>query len=163
MQSKQELEDWYAEPDRWGYFSNPEDAKRLEHIIYMLGWGKRIYTRAIDIGCGEGFITQHLPAAEVHGLDLSNNALTRLPANVKPVSAPEGKYDLVISTGTLYPQYDHEGLANLIKSCAAEYILIAGISDWLIEKDFGRQVQMSIFPYREFSQKMTLYAVEAGS
>ena len=126
----------------------------------MLGWGKKQYKRAIDIGCGEGFVTTHLPADEIHGLDLSDNALTRLPPNVTPVSEPQGKYDLVISTGTLYQQYDHEGIYKMIMSCASEYILIAGISDWIINKEYGRQIQMSIFPYREFTQKMTLYHVE---
>ena len=160
MQSKQELEDWYSQPDRWGYFSNPEDTKRLEKILFMLGWGKSHYKRAIDIGCGEGFVTTFLPADEIHGLDLSDNALARLPQNVIPVSAPQGKYDLVVSTGTLYQQYDHEGIYQMIMSCASEYILIAGISDWIINKEFGKQIQMSIFPYREFTQKMTLFHVE---
>lgn len=163
MQSKQELEDWYSEPDRWGYFNNPEDQKRLEKTLFMLGWGKKQYKRAIDIGCGEGFITHHLPADEIHGLDLSDNALTRLPQNVKAVKEPIGKYDLVISTGTLYAQYDHEAIYKMIMSCASEYILIAGISDWIINKEFGKQIQMSVFPYREFTQKMTLYHVEIGS
>jgi hypothetical protein len=160
MQSKQELEDWYSQPDRWGYFNNPEDTKRLEKILFMLGWGKSHYKRAIDIGCGEGFVTTFLPADEIHGLDLSDNALARLPQNVIPVSAPQGKYDLVVSTGTLYQQYDHEGIYQMIMSCASEYILIAGISDWIINKEFGKQIQMSIFPYREFTQKMTLFHVE---
>ena len=160
MQSKQELEDWYSEPDRWGYFNNPEDTKRLEKILFMLGWGKSHYKRAIDIGCGEGFVTTFLPADEIHGLDLSDNALKRLPQNVIPVSAPQGKYDLVVSTGTLYQQYDHEAIYQMIMSCASEYILIAGISDWIINKNFGKQIQMSIFPYREFTQKITLFHVE---
>lgn len=163
MQTKEELEDWYSQPDRWGYFNNPEDTKRLEKILFMLGWGKRKYKRAIDIGCGEGFITSNLPSEEIHGLDLSNNALTRLPSNVTAVSAPIGKYDLVISTGTLYQQYDHEAIYKTIMSCASEYIFIAGISDWLIDKDFGKQIQMSIFSYREFTQKMTIYNVETSA
>lgn len=163
MQSKQELEDWYSQPDRWGYFNNPEDTKRLEKILFMLGWGKSQYKKAIDIGCGEGFITQHIPADIIHGLDLSDNALTRLPKNVEAVKEPQGKYDLVISTGTLYAQYDHEAIYQLILSCASEYILIAGISDWIINKDFGKQIQMCVFPYREFTQKMTLYHVEISA
>lgn len=160
MQTKEDLELWYSEPDKWGYFSNVEDKRRLEKIIYMLGWGKKIYKRAIDIGCGEGFITEHLPAEEIHGLDISDNALNRLPDNVLPVQEPIGKYDLVVSTGTLYAQYDHEAMYKLIMSCASEYILIGGISDWIINKDFGHQIQFIVFPYREFTQKLTLYAVE---
>lgn len=160
MQSKQELEQWYEEPDKWGYFSNEYDEIRLKNIIYMLGWGKKRYDRILDIGCGEGFITQHLPSEVIHGLDISDNAMGRLPSNVKPVSAPEGKYDLVVSTGTLYSQYDHEHIYNLIMQSASQYILIGGISDWLIEKNFGAEVQKMHFPYRQFTQKLSLYAVE---
>lgn len=160
MQSKEELEDWYSQPDRWGYFHNPDDHIRLKNILSMLGWGKVNYDRAIDIGCGEGFITAHLPANEIHGLDLSNNALNRLPSHIKAVNRPEGKYDLVVSTGTLYTQYDHEAMYQLIKNCASEFILIGGISDWLIPKAFGKQLQVKEFRYREFIQKITLYAVE---
>lgn len=163
MQSKQELENWYEEQDRWGYFSNPEDSNRLKEIISILGWGKLRYDRAIDIGCGEGFITAHLPATEIHGLDLSDNALTRLPSHIQPVAQPIGKYDLVVSTGTLYTQYNHEAMYQLIKTCASAYILIGGISDWLIPKDFGKQLQVKEFRYREYTQKLTLYGVETGS
>ena len=57
MQSKQELEKWYEEPDKWGYFSNEYDALRLQKILFVLGWGKKRYDRVLDIGCGEGFMT----------------------------------------------------------------------------------------------------------
>jgi trans-aconitate methyltransferase len=160
MQSKQELEKWYEEPDKWGYFSNEYDALRLQKILFILGWGKKRYDRVLDIGCGEGFITEHLPANEIHGLDISNNALNRLPQNVTPVDKPIGKYDLVISTGTLYAQYDHEYIYKLIMESASQYVLIAGISDWLIEKNFGAEIQKLHFPYRQFTQKIALYAVE---
>ena len=163
MQSQHDLEDWYSQPDRWGYFNNPEDNNRLSRIISMLGFGKKHYNRAIDIGCGEGFITQHLPAEEIHGYDLSNNALSRLPQNVKSVTQPEGKYDLVISTGTLYSQYDHERIYEMIMGCASEYILIGGIASWIIDKGFGREINSDAFPYREFTQKITLYHVETSA
>lgn len=163
MQTKQELEDWYSEKDRWGYFENPEDANRLKQILYLLGWGQKRYTRALDIGCGEGFITAHLPADEIHGLDLSDNALKRLPPSVNAVNSPLGKYDLVISTGTLYKQYDHESIYKTIIQSASKYILIGGISDWLINYDFGKQIHFHCFNYREFTQKLTLYDISAGS
>jgi hypothetical protein len=89
--------------------------------------------------------------------------LTRLPPNVIPVSEPQGKYDLVISTGTLYKQYDHEAIYKTIMSCASEFILIAGIEDWLIEYDFGVRLQFNVFSYREFTQKVSLYALETRS
>ena len=163
MQSKQELEDWYSEPDPWKYIDNVMDDIRLRNILKLLGWGKKRYDRAIDIGCGEGFITRHLPADEIHGLDLSDKAMSRLPPNVTPVSAPQGKYDLVISTGTLYKQYDHEAIYKLVMQSASRFILVGGIEDWLIDYDFKRRVQFSVFPYREFTQKLTLYDLEISA
>ena len=96
MQSKEELESWYDQPDRWGYFSSEEDTKRLKKLLSIL---PKKYHKAIDIGCGEGFVTRHLPADIISGMELSENAKMRLPANVIPVKEPIGKYDLVVSTG----------------------------------------------------------------
>lgn len=163
MQSKEDLDYWYSAKDPWGYFDNPEDEKRLKKILYMLGWGKKEYEKALDIGCGEGFITQHIPAKIIHGLDISDNATSRLPSNVTSIKEIESKYDLVISTGTLYQQYDHEAIYNLIMRAASQYILIGGISDWLINKNFGKQIQFMVFPYREYTQKLTLYELETCS
>ena len=60
MQTQQELEDWYAKPDQWGYFTNPEDSKRRDLLLSMFDCGY-YYQRALDVGCGEGFITQQIP------------------------------------------------------------------------------------------------------
>lgn len=157
MQSKEELEGWYANRDPWRYETNPDDELRLKKILNILGWGKKVYEKALDIGCGEGFITRHLPANRIYGYDIANNATDRLPTSVIPITAIEGKYDLVISTGTLYQQYDHEAVYQAIKRSASQYILIGGIRDWLIPKDFGKQIQFSEFPYRGYIQRLTLY------
>jgi len=156
MQTKKELEDWYAKPDQWGYFTNPEDEKRRTLLLSMLDCGY-YYQRALDIGCGEGFITEKIPAHTIHVLDLATNALGRLPKNVMPVQKPHGKYDLVVSTGTLYPQYDHKAIYECIMDCAKEHILISGIGAWLIAYDFGNPLKHIKFPYREFEQHATLY------
>jgi len=157
MQTKQELEDWYEKPDQWGYFSNPEDEKRRTLLLSMLDCGY-YYERALDVGCGEGFITKEIPAYTIHGLDLSKNALSRLPRNVTPVDAPIGQYDLVVSTGTLYAQYDHKAIYETIMAAAADHILISGIGEWLIPYDFGHAVRTIKFPYRDYEQHATLYA-----
>ena len=101
MQSKEELEEWYKTPDPWAYQITEDDAKRKEIILEMLPYN---YQRALDIGCGEGFITANLPAADIHGIEISDTAASRFPWNVKRVLEPVGVYDLVITTGTLYHQ-----------------------------------------------------------
>ena len=156
MQTKQELEDWYAKPDQWGYFTNPEDEKRRTLLLSMLDCGY-YYERALDVGCGEGYITEKIPAHTIHGLDLATNALARLPKNVIPVQKPHGQYDLVVSTGTLYAQYDHKAIYECIMDTAKEHILISGIGDWLIPYGFGTPLRTIKFPYREFEQHATLY------
>lgn len=153
VQSKEDLERWYSQSDRWGYFHEPDDSIRLKNILRILDY----YDKAIDIGCGEGFITRHLPAREIFGVDISENAMSRLPENVTPIKEPNGKYDLVISTGTLYQQYNHKQIYDWIIASAKNHILIAGIKDWLMDYDFGMQLKTLEFKYREYTQKITLY------
>jgi SAM-dependent methyltransferase len=153
VQSKEDLERWYSQSDRWGYFHEPDDSIRLKNILRILDY----YEKAIDIGCGEGFITRHLPAREIFGVDISENAMSRLPENVTPIKEPNGKYDLVISTGTLYQQYNHKQIYDWVIASAKNHILIAGIKDWLVDYDFGMQLKTLEFKYREYTQKITLY------
>jgi SAM-dependent methyltransferase len=153
IQSKEDLERWYSQSDRWGYFHEPDDSIRLKNILRILDY----YDKAIDIGCGEGFITRHLPAKEIYGVDISDNAMSRLPENVTSLKEPNGKYDLVISTGTLYQQYNHKQIYEWIIASAKNHILIAGIKDWLIDYNFGIELKTLEFKYREYTQKITLY------
>ena len=132
----------------------------MKYILDILKFGKPKYDRALDIGCGEGFITQNLPATIIHGYDLSTNALNRLPQNVIPCPTPFGKYELVITTGTLYFQYDHETINKMILQYAEKYVLVAGIQEWLINYSYGKELKTITFPYREFTQKLTLYELE---
>ena len=127
MQSKEELEEWYKTPDPWAYQITEDDAKRKEIILEMLPYN---YQRALDIGCGEGFITANLPAADIHGIEISDTAASRFPWNVKRVLEPVGVYDLVITTGTLYHQYNHAQIAKIIESCSCRHVLVAGIKAW---------------------------------
>ena len=156
MQSKEELENWYRFPDPWAYETTKDDLDRKQKIIDILPLR---YQRAIDIGCGEGFVTRDLPAIEIHGIEISDLAAERLPWNVKRVTEPEGLYDLVMTTGTLYPQYNHEQIVNWIKNCSCRHILIGGIKDWLMPYSFGNVIQKIEFPYREFTQSVVLYEI----
>jgi hypothetical protein len=79
---------------------------------------------------------------------------------VVPIYFPHGKYDLVVSTGTLYQQYDHKSIYDMIMKFSSNHILISGISDWLINYDFGEVISTIEFPYREFNQRTTLYRIK---
>jgi hypothetical protein len=155
MQSKEELENWYKNVDPWGYTINEEDHFRKKMILDLLA--EYSYLSALDVGCGEGFITKDLPAKNIYGYDVSDTAMSRLPDNIIPYADPYLKYDLVVTTGTLYNQYDHEGIVSIIKNTADRHILVAGIKDWLIEYNFGNIIKKTEFQYRGYIQLLKLY------
>lgn len=156
MQSKEELENWYKQPDPWAYETTEDDAIRKQKILDIFPmW----YNRALDIGCGEGFVTKDLPAKEIHGIEISDLAASRLPWNVRRVHKPEGVYDLVMTTGTLYQQYDHKQIADWIIASSCRHVLIAGIKDWLIHYNFGTVIAIQEFKYRQYEQSVILYEV----
>lgn len=156
MQSIQELESWYQNEDPWGYKTNPHDSYRKVRILDALKSKK--YTKALDIGCGEGWITQHLPAKIIHGLELSEHATSRIPKPVIPVKGPSGKYDLITLMGVLYTQYDYKRMIELalkhIKKGGT--ILTCHIKDWEQQLPLTEDVVME-FPYREYTEVLRRY------
>jgi protein-L-isoaspartate O-methyltransferase len=159
MQSKDELEHWYKQPDPWQYKTTQDDLERKAKLIMILSEiSKGIqYERVLDIGAGEGYVTQDIFAKEIYGIEISDLAASRFPSNVKRVLEPEGKYDLVMTTGTLYSQYNHKQIVDWIRQSASKHILVAGIKDWLIDYSFGQVIHQSEFPYRQYVQRVTMY------
>ena len=157
MQSKEELENWYLREDPWNYKTTEDDYFRKEKILSLL----KKYDKALDIGCGEGFITKDLPANEIFGIELSDNASLRLPSNITRLIQPVDTYDLVMTTGTLYQQYNHHQITNWIKQSASHHILVGGIKDWMMWSDFGKIINEIEFQYREYTQIIRLYEITA--
>lgn len=166
MQSKQEIEDSYKTPDPWGYQNSNEDNKRKDYLLGLIDviGGEADHETAIDICCGEGWITQDLPALTIHGLELSDTAASRFPANVKRVLAPEkGFYDLVLSTGCLYPHYDWEQIVHYINKASkpGSLIVTSNIEAWeyanAVCKIEGREIFSARFPYNEHYQKVRMF------
>lgn len=162
MQSKSELEAWYERVDPWGYETNPEDAKRKARILSLIP--AKQYQRALDIGCGEGFITRDLPASIIEGVEKSDLAAARLPSNIIRVQAPTGKYDLIVGTGILYPQYDFQLFTKWVIEHASGIVLLSNIKSWEINMlPVGKQVYEEEYPYREFTQKLRIYDFSSPS
>jgi len=158
MQTKDDLEKWYDIPDRWQYFISKDDEIRKEAILKTLPHN---YVNALDIGCGECFVTKDLPAERIYGLELSDNAAARFPSNVIRVNEPDSKlYDLVISTGTLYTQYNHEQIDAWIRKGANYNVLIAGIKEWLLPYTYGEIIYQTQFKYLQYTQSITLYKIK---
>jgi hypothetical protein len=163
MQTKQELEEWYEQDDPWEYTVTPDDIYRKRFYLTVLEGLGEYYDRALDVGAGEGFITGDLPAKQIHAIEMSDNAASRLPKNVERVFAPEGEYDLVLVTGLLYRQYDHEQIARLVLEAASKHVCIGGIQDWLLPYPFGRLIETFRFPYREYTSVFNVYKYERYS
>lgn len=162
MQTKEQIELSYRDGDAWDFETNAEDAKRKRYIIHVLRlFGP--FERALDIGCGQGFIARDLPADEIHGFEISDNAASRLPPNVKRMLEPEGKYDLVTACGIMYSHYDWDLFASLIEEHSSNVILLCNISSWElsegVERIPGKQVFTAFFPYREWSQALRVFKV----
>lgn len=155
MQTKQELENWYNKPDPWFYQTTLDDKNRKDLILSLLD----TYDTALDIGCGEGYITKDIKAKKIYGIELSDNASSRLPNNVNRLLKPNGKYDLVMTTGTLYSQYNHTQIKNWVLESARNHILVGGIKDWMIWSDFGKIIKEIEFDYREYKQIIRLYEI----
>jgi hypothetical protein len=156
MQTKEELDRWYSIPDRWQYFKSEDDALRKRNILGML---PTTYNNALDVGCGECFIAMDLPSQVIHGIEFSDIASSRFPSNVTRVHEPILPYDLVISTGTMYPQYDYKRMYEYIMRNATNHILIGGIKEWLIPQEYGEVINQIEFKYLDFTQLCTLYKV----
>lgn len=155
IQTKEELENWYKKNDPWLYKTTQDDIIRKEKIISLLD----TYETALDIGCGEGFITTDLPSKKIYGIELSDNASSRLPSNITRILKPEGKYDLVMTTGTLYKQYDNRQIRDWIFESSKKHVLVGGIKDWMIWSDFGNVIKEIEFKYRQYTQIIRLYEV----
>lgn len=158
-QTKEDLETWYFNKDPWGYTTNEDDKIRKQKILDALN-PHAPFERALDIGCGEGFITQDLPARFKEGIEISDTAAKRLPDQVKRVINPTGEYDLIICTGMLYNQYDHHTFLSWMRSHIAPggIILTCNIQDWEINTlPSEYQTHEVEFSYRTYTQKLRVY------
>jgi trans-aconitate methyltransferase len=155
-----EIEDWYKAEDPWAYKTTPDDATRKERILSFAEWLSP-FNRALDIGCGEGWITKDLPAEEIHGYEESDNAAERFPDNVKRVLEPEGEYDLILAAGVLYKHYEWRKMLDMIKKYRApqSVVIVAGIDDWLVDEidELGESEIEEEFPYRNMVQKIYVF------
>lgn len=104
--------------DPYDYWKNPEDAKRRDVLLSYLKNLDPVETA--DVGCGEGFLTEHLPGKHVSAFDSSDKALesfrTRLQTrgfefssrfdlrrwDVLDKPPEDSKFDLIVVTGLLY-------------------------------------------------------------
>lgn len=177
VQSRAELEAFYDAEDPWAYDTTPDDAARVARLRTALP--ARAYGRTLDIGCGNGFVTASLPGSELVGVDLSERAIEyarrRVPSTPeRPVRfearslfdlRPDdlgGRFDLIVITGVLYPQYIGSGFAvvnEVIRSLAAPKAIIASvhIDEWNAHRLPFTTLSIGVEPYREFFHRLEIF------
>lgn len=156
--SVDEINKFYTKPDPWGFQHHKDDEQRKKEILAQV---KHRYDRALDLGCGEGWITKDIDAKEIHGYDLSTIACDRCPDNVHVVRKPFGHYDLILACGVMYKHYDWQLFMDIIKECGMGTVITCNIEQWEVDeiKHIGKEVFTKSFPYREYNQRLRVFEV----
>jgi SAM-dependent methyltransferase len=165
LQSAEELDSFYVQPDPWAYDDTPDDATRARMALACLP--AKDFGRVLDIGCGNGFLTARLPGREVVGIDISEKALhwARQRCSEPRFSferigvleldaARLGQFDLIVMTGVAYPQYIGAamslvqiGIDGLLKP--GGWLVHAHIAEWFSGGFPYLLVDRHIYPYRD--------------
>jgi 2-polyprenyl-3-methyl-5-hydroxy-6-metoxy-1,4-benzoquinol methylase len=172
IQSKNELDDWYSTSDPWNYDQTKDDHLRKSRILAALP--SLDYQTTLDIGCGNGFVTNDLPGQQVFGTDISEKAIEwasqKAPAHVKYLSASIfdlatidlPPMDLVVITGVLYSQYIGNSkqliyilIDRLLKP--GGILVCSHIYEWYKLRFPYLTVSREYFSYREYSQVLEVY------
>lgn len=159
-QTKEELEKWYEKEDPWGYQNNDDDINRRVLIADIADTYLENLDRTLDIGCGEGFVTEALPGLSVEGIELSEKAGKRMKYN-KLVTSPRGKYSLITACGVLYDHYDYRQMREWIEKHASEIVLTCHYDKMgeAHDKFDFEQIFYAEFKYREGKQILRVYRV----
>jgi len=172
LQPIKDLEDWHKEDDPWGYEDNPEDIKRRDILLSEIP--NKSYKNVLDIGCGQGFITKHLPGPSIIGVDISHEAIKKAKKiesdRIKFVQSSlfelnkifAGKFDLIIITGVLYPQYVANSL-NLAYKIIDKLLEDSGIlvsvhiNSWYKARFPYLLLDVFSYDYREYMHRLEVY------
>lgn len=177
IQPIEDLEKFYENEDPWGYDSIPDDKARKERLLSFLPRQK--YSRVLDIGSGNGFVTFDLPGEQIFGLDVSSNAVRWANARAHArneferykffhaslFDIPEmnfGTFDMIIITGVLYSQYI--GKSRILTNLIIDSILNKGgilvschIDDWNTGRFPYSVIDVSVYQYREYFHRLEVY------
>lgn len=172
IQKLDDLNSFHKKKDPWNYNSNPEDKKRLNILLSEIP--ERNYDNVLDIGCGQGFITKHLPGEKITGVDISHEAIDFAQNHSNDrINFIEGsifdlnkildsKYDLIVITGVLYPQYigSSSSLIYLIINELLEkdgILISVHIEEWYKCQFPFLKLNEMIYSYREYFHKLEIY------
>lgn len=174
MQSKEELEQFHSSIDPWGYENNREDNNRKDILFSELP--KRNYLNVLDIGCGQGYVTKDLLGQNIIGVDISQTAVDFANKHVSKKHItfqqcslfdldklfPTKKFDLIVITGVLYPQYigNSSNLVYLLidKLLSENGVLVSvHINDWYKSQFPYLKLKQVFYNYREYIHNLEIY------
>lgn len=167
-QTKEWVEGRYAVKDPWGYRATSDDADRKAKVIAacVLLAPKGGFEAALDVGAGEGWITQDLPARFRYGIELSDAAAARFPAEVTrlftdrvQMGMKDGAFDLVVSTETMFEHYDWKAIRDVILRAARPggFVVTANNTAWEVQalaKELGEPVLQWGFQYKGMTMSL---------
>tara|TARA_R110000751_G_scaffold105046_4_gene200866 strand:+ start:87351 stop:87881 length:531 start_codon:yes stop_codon:yes gene_type:complete len=174
IQNINELNKFHKNLDPWGYKDNPDDQKRVDILLSEIP--KKDYYNVLDIGCGQGFVTKFLPGEKIIGVDISKNAINNAnKLNDKKNLAFEvcsifelqkkfdKKFDLIIITGVLYPQYIGESsslIYKIINDLLNDNGLLVSvhINEWYNCQFPFLKLKEIHYSYRNYNHKLEIYA-----
>ncbi len=173
LQPTAELEKWYETPDPWNYENTPDDLNRRAMLLANIPMLE--YIEVLDIGCGDGFVTKRLPGKSITGIDVSANAIRhateRSPGHISymqhslfdiPELEWENRFDLIVITGVLYPQYiarssklAYEIVDRILQPGGV--LVSVHISEWYTLRFPYITLKREYYPYREYTHLLEVY------
>jgi SAM-dependent methyltransferase len=128
MRSQEDWEKWYTQPNPWGTEGTVTDLVRTEILLDRLKHAS--FTNTLDLGCGEGVLTNVMSALSRHTLavDISSRAIERARSRFPGIDFRQGElldviiqpdiravpFDLILVSEVLYYlQTDEERLAAI--------------------------------------------------
>ena len=172
LQKLDDLNNFHKKKDPWGYSLNPDDLKRVEILLSEIPESK--YMNVLDVGCGQGFVTSRLPGENIYGIDISTEAIKHANnRNIEQVNFIQGsifdlnkmfkkKFDLIIITGVLYPQYigDSSSLIyKIIDKLLSDggFLITVHIDEWYSCQFPYLKLKQFYYPYRDYNHKLEIY------
>ncbi len=176
IQTKNDLDQWYNTDDPWNYETTLDDIKRRDILLNTLPDKK--YHSVLDIGCGHGYVTRELPGENILGIDLSEKAIKQVKKlSIKkrkkiqyqvadffdlPRILSGKKFDLIVITGVLYPQYIGKSFTLsylIIDELLAKNGVLASvhINEWYSAQFPYLKLEQKYYDYREFTHDLQIY------
>lgn len=173
IQTALEINAHYKSEDPWGYYGNKHDSARKKILLSSVK--EFSFVKALDVGCGNGFITESFPARSIVGVDVSEEAIKeaqRRSANPNieyqacslfQLSPDQlGLFDCILITGVLYDQYIGKSLPlvyRLLDNLLREngILISVHIDEWYLARFPYSRIHKQRYKYREFNHVLEIY------